>query len=221
MNKPNSRFFRNMNDRRDGNMDGGGGHRGGGGYNNNYRNSNSYGDNGERVYHRNHRYEQEEPEWFTGGPSSQLDTIELHGFDGHAPEEKNEGETTGGRKFKRINEVEKEMKQQERAAKEESNAEQTNDKRRRGEGADAERGSNSTKENRKNSATDTRKSKEQFPSSFGQQQQQHHDDEEEESALRKMVPTGSSPIKKPGGGQMDMRHFEDFLRLEDMLSVSF
>ena len=28
------------------------------------------------------RYPEEEPEWFTGGPSSQSETIELHGFEG-------------------------------------------------------------------------------------------------------------------------------------------
>lgn len=29
----------------------------------------------------NYRDEEKEPEWFTGGPSSQTDTIELRGFD--------------------------------------------------------------------------------------------------------------------------------------------
>ena len=41
---------------------------------------------GRRSYHRNSR--EAEPEWFTGGPSSQNETIELHGFDGPVREEK-------------------------------------------------------------------------------------------------------------------------------------
>lgn len=211
-NKPNSRFFR-MNDRREG---GGGeqdgGHRGGYNNNNNYRNSNShnnYGENGERGrggYHRNHRYEQEEPEWFTGGPCSQLDTIELHGFDGPGQEEKEEGGGSGGRKFKRINEVEKEMKSKEEA-------DQANERRRRGqtkEETTAEGGGKKKEE--KPQPREAEKKAASAKESFAGQ--------EEESALRKMVPTGSSPIKKGAGGQMDMRHFEDFLRLEDLLSVS-
>lgn len=223
MNKQNTRFFR-MNDRRDGGMlndpDGGGGHRGGGGgggterggYNNNYRNNTNYGDNGERGggrgggYHRNHRYEREEPEWFTGGPCSQLDTIELHGFDGPAADEKAEGGADGGgsKKLKRVNEVEKELKSKEEA-------DQANERRRRGgkDNENAETGAAKGGKTLKDNESDRKNSKDTFE--FGQ---------EEESALRKMVPTGSSPIKKAGGGQMDMRHFEDFLRLEDLLSVS-
>lgn len=214
MNKPNSRFFR-MNDRRDGPNDqdgggGGGGHRGG--YNS-YRNSNSYGDNGERGggrsggggYHRNHRYEQEEPEWFTGGPCSQLDTIELHGFDGPAEEKGGDAAATGDtRKNKRTNDTAKEKSKEE--------AEQANERRKRGnEGAGSKNHEDEALESRKGEENKRKGSKDSF-ASFGQ---------EEESALRKMIPSGSSPIKKPGaGGQMDMRHFEDFLRLEDLLNVS-
>ncbi len=39
--------------------------------------------------------EEEEPEWFSSGPTSQMDTIELHGFDGpdkHREEEEEEDE---------------------------------------------------------------------------------------------------------------------------------
>lgn len=45
-------------------------------------------DFGERRYHENRRgyrrqdSHEEEPEWFTGGPSSQNEVIELHGFEG-------------------------------------------------------------------------------------------------------------------------------------------
>lgn len=228
-NKPNSRFFRsNMNNERRMNVDpsegqdGPGGH-GRGGYNNNYRNNNNYGgDGGERGgggrgYHRNHRYEQEEPEWFTGGPCSQLDTIELHGFDGPAPEDREETGGGGqGRKFKRINDVEKEMKTS--AKEEDSERRGRRGNKNQEEVAESEAKEARANKQRKNSGSEggagERKGNKEgsFPSSFGQ---------EEESALRKMVPTGSSPIKKPGpGGQMDMRHFEDFLRLEDLLSVS-
>ena len=31
--------------------------------------------------HRNHGHHEEEPEWFTAGPTSKTDTIELCGFD--------------------------------------------------------------------------------------------------------------------------------------------
>ncbi len=43
--------------------------------------------------------EEEEPEWFSSGPTSQMDTIELHGFDGpdkHREEEEEEDEDMEG-----------------------------------------------------------------------------------------------------------------------------
>lgn len=217
MNKPNSRFYR-MNDRRDDQESGHRGPGGAGGFNN-YRNNGNYGDGGDRGdrgrggYNRNHRYEQEEPEWFTGGPCSQLDTIELHGFDGPA-EGKGGDEGAGGRgKFKRIADVEKEMKTKEDA----------NDRRKKGKGPDEDRPdkkSAAANSQMKTQGADESEGgkrqgssgKEGFTSAFGP-------GDEEESALRKMMPTGSSPIKK-SGGQMDMRHIEDFLRLEDLLNVS-
>lgn len=52
----------------------------------NSRNGPSNGGGGYNDRRRNYNDKDEEPEWFSGGPTSQHDTIELHGFDG--PEEK-------------------------------------------------------------------------------------------------------------------------------------
>uniref|UniRef100_A0A336LMY6 CSON003341 protein n=1 Tax=Culicoides sonorensis TaxID=179676 RepID=A0A336LMY6_CULSO len=63
-----------------------------------FPNTRQYGDrnsrysNNSRSYnHRNRSYsdgKDEEPEWFSAGPTSQLETIDLHGFDGPICEEK-------------------------------------------------------------------------------------------------------------------------------------
>lgn len=54
---------------------------------------------------RRYPHEEETPEWFTGGPSSQNETIELRGFERqkqekrrrrHQEEEEEEGEEYGG-----------------------------------------------------------------------------------------------------------------------------
>lgn len=49
-------------------------------------NMHSTGD-GRHVYNENRGPAAEDPEWFSCGPTSRHDTIELHGFDDHEPEE--------------------------------------------------------------------------------------------------------------------------------------
>lgn len=62
---------------------------------NSYQSSRQYGDRNSRYnsrssYNDRRRYNEkdEEPEWFSAGPTSQLETIDLHGFDGPISEEK-------------------------------------------------------------------------------------------------------------------------------------
>lgn len=64
---------------------------------NSYQSSRQYGDRNSRYsnntrssYNDRRRYSEkdEEPEWFSAGPTSQLETIDLHGFDGPISEEK-------------------------------------------------------------------------------------------------------------------------------------
>ena len=40
---------------------------------------------------RNYREEEKEPEWFTGGPTSQMETIELRGFEKEGDHEMEDG----------------------------------------------------------------------------------------------------------------------------------
>lgn len=54
-----------------------------------YNSRNGPSNSGYNDRRRNYNDKDEEPEWFSGGPTSQHDTIELHGFDG--PEEKDLG----------------------------------------------------------------------------------------------------------------------------------
>jgi len=42
-------------------------------------------------HHRRSSHREEEPEWFSGGPVSKSDTIELHGFERRDSENKQEG----------------------------------------------------------------------------------------------------------------------------------
>lgn len=53
----------------------------GGGIGSNSHYSFNSGDNRRRMYNDSRSYANEEPEWFSGGPTSQNDTIELRGFD--------------------------------------------------------------------------------------------------------------------------------------------
>ncbi|XP_063707163.1 eukaryotic translation initiation factor 4E transporter-like isoform X2 [Culicoides brevitarsis] len=90
------------------------------------RNSRYSSNNGRPSYNDRRRYSEkdEEPEWFSAGPTSQLETIDLHGFDDTLHEEKPESRKNGEKRSQK-NETE-EKSRNEAEIEEESRAESNN-----------------------------------------------------------------------------------------------